>query len=353
MLGDQDPIQLKESLNSQKQAFENDLKQMENDRYQLKNDVELKEQLLKKCSEDLKLNTQKLSKLSEQFFQSLEASDMFQSEEDYQSALIPDDVFRRMENFQKDLLQQETSITSNLQETRKKLKQKREENQTDVSRETLQNKENENLKILQEQQQKLGALSEKLTQHHNLVQKQAEHIKKINLQRKEFDQWNQLNTLIGSADGMKFRRFAQGLTLDYLITLANRNLEKLNNRYILKRNGKEELGLEVIDTFQANITRPTNTLSGGESFLTSLALALGLSNLASKNTQIDSLFLDEGFGTLDTETLEMALDALNSLNATGKTIGIISHVEALKERVPVQLKVIKQAGGVSSIQISE
>ncbi|KRW62552.1 AAA family ATPase [Pseudomonas sp. TTU2014-080ASC] len=160
----------------------------------------------------------------------------------------------------------------------------------------------------------------------------------------DYDIWQKLNSLIGSADGAKFRKFAQGLTLDHLVYLANQQLERLHGRYQLRRKTSGELELEVVDTWQADAARDTRTLSGGESFLVSLALALALSDLVSHKTSIDSLFLDEGFGTLDGETLEVALDALDSLNASGKMIGVISHVEALKERIPVQLKVSKSVG---------
>ena len=157
-----------------------------------------------------------------------------------------------------------------------------------------------------------------------------------------------LTSLIGSADGAKFRRFAQGLTLNHLVYLANEQLNKLDGRYQLQCQPNETLSLSVLDTWQGDSIRDTKTLSGGESFLVSLALALALSDLVSNKTSIDSLFLDEGFGTLDNDTLEIALDALDNLNATGKMIGIISHVEALKERIAVQIKVEKQSGlGVS------
>lgn len=173
----------------------------------------------------------------------------------------------------------------------------------------------------------------------------------IATQEGEHELWQHLNGLIGSADGAKYRKFAQGLTLDHLVHLANRQLERLHGRYLLARKSVGELELEVIDTWQADVARDTRTLSGGESFLVSLALALALSDLVSHKTSIDSLFLDEGFGTLDGETLEIALDALDSLNASGKMIGIISHVEALKERIPVQLKVSKGHGmGYSSLE---
>lgn len=163
-------------------------------------------------------------------------------------------------------------------------------------------------------------------------------------QQADCDLWQHLNSLIGSADGARYRRFAQSLTLDHLVHLANRQLERLHGRYQLARKAGAELALEVIDTWQADALRDTRTLSGGESFLVSLALALALSDLVSHRTRIDSLFLDEGFGTLDGETLEIALQALDNLNASGKTIGVISHVEALKERIGVQIRVSKGFG---------
>lgn len=166
----------------------------------------------------------------------------------------------------------------------------------------------------------------------------------IAAQQADYDLWQQLNGLIGSADGARYRRFAQGLTLDHLVYLANRQLQRLEGRYQLLRKADEELALEVIDTWQGDSARDTRTLSGGESFLVSLALALALSDLVSHKASIDSLFLDEGFGTLDGETLEVALDALDSLNASGKMIGVISHVEALKERIPLQIRVSKGYG---------
>ena len=111
------------------------------------------------------------------------------------------------------------------------------------------------------------------------------------------------------------------------------------------------LNLMITDTYQADVLRPIHTLSGGESFLASLAMALGLSDLAGSRTKIDSLFLDEGFGSLDDETLDVALSTLENLQAAGKTIGVISHVEALKERIPTQIQVEKLAGGFSRLKV--
>lgn len=166
----------------------------------------------------------------------------------------------------------------------------------------------------------------------------------ISAQTTETDIWQRLDSLVGSAKGDKYRKFAQGLTLDHLLHLANRHLARLHGRYLLRRKATGELELDIVDGWQGDVARDTRTLSGGESFLVSLALALSLSDLVSNKTSIDSLFLDEGFGTLDGDTLDIALTALDTLNASGKMIGVISHVESLKERIPAQIRVEKGGG---------
>ncbi len=179
----------------------------------------------------------------------------------------------------------------------------------------------------------------------------AERAASIEQAEVQLKYWRRLRELIGSHDGRKFRRFAQGLSLDLLVRHANRHLRKLSDRYRLRRDAREELNLEIVDGHQAGSARPMASLSGGESFLTSLALALGLSDLAGRNVRIDSLFVDEGFGSLDADTLDVAVAALESLRTSHKTIGIISHVELLKERITAQIQVAKQPGGVSTITI--
>lgn len=194
-------------------------------------------------------------------------------------------------------------------------------------------------------------IQEQLRTDEEKRKEQQDLLTHIAKQQSQFDDWSYLNELVGSASGDKFSRFAQGLTLDHLIYLANRRLEKLHGRYFLQRKTPASLELQIADTWQADALRDTRTLSGGESFLVSLSLALALSDLVSNKTQIESLFLDEGFGTLDPDTLDIALDALDSLNASGKIIGVISHVEAMKERIPVQIKV-KKAGGLGISQLA-
>ena len=193
----------------------------------------------------------------------------------------------------------------------------------------------------------IGSLVKELEIIDKNIEKNKKYLQKIEEKSKDIEVWIKLNDLIGSAKGDKFAKFAQGITLNRLVFLANQHLERLSSRYTLKKDNLNSLDLEIIDGYQGDIVRPISTLSGGESFIVSLALALGLSSLASANISIDSLFLDEGFGSLDGTSLDKALDTLAQLQSSGKMIGVISHVEALKERILLQLKVEPKGDGTS------
>ena len=168
---------------------------------------------------------------------------------------------------------------------------------------------------------------------------------------KALDDWKKLRELIGAADGKKFRTFAQALSLSALVSKANRHLSKLAPRYEMEVDQKESLGLQVKDLNEASAIRPVTSLSGGEKFLASLSMALGLSDLASKKVSIETLFIDEGFGTLDAEYLEEAINVLESLKHQSKTVGVISHVELLKERITTQVIIRSKPGGASRLDI--
>ena len=172
----------------------------------------------------------------------------------------------------------------------------------------------------------------------------------------DLHRWARLNDLIGQKDGVKFSRFAQTLTLQRLVAVGNRHLRRINERYRMRHRpaedlGRESLELEIIDTFQNDNRRPMATLSGGETFIVSLALALGLSDLASGRTNIQSLFIDEGFGTLDEKILDDAISALEQLQGQGKTIGLISHVRELRERIHCQIRLQPRGGGRSQLTV--
>lgn len=165
------------------------------------------------------------------------------------------------------------------------------------------------------------------------------------------ENWRKLNDLFGSADGAKFKVLAQGYTLDVLLGYANKHLKDISQRYLLERVSSDSLSLQVVDLDMLSEVRSVHSLSGGESFLISLALALGLSSLSSNRMRIESLFIDEGFGSLDADTLRVAMDALERLQTQGRKIGVISHVAEMTERIPTQIQVIKTANGRSKIEI--
>jgi exonuclease SbcC len=167
-----------------------------------------------------------------------------------------------------------------------------------------------------------------------------------------YENWEKLNVLLGSKDGAKFKKIAQEYTLDFLLTYANRHLHELTQRYELQRI-PNTLALQAIDLDMFNEVRTVHSLSGGESFLVSLALALGLSSLSSNRMNVESLFIDEGFGSLDADTLRVAMDALENLQTQGRKIGVISHVAEMTERIATQVSVKKSANGKSCVQVNE
>ncbi|MDQ3593254.1 MAG: chromosome segregation protein SMC, partial [Pseudomonadota bacterium] len=166
----------------------------------------------------------------------------------------------------------------------------------------------------------------------------------------EWQRWARLNALIGSATGDIFRKIAQAYNLDLLVHHANVQLRQLVRRYRLKRGGSM-LGLLVLDTEMGDELRSVHSLSGGETFLVSLALALGLASMASSTLKIESLFIDEGFGSLDPESLQLAMDALDGLQAQGRKVAVISHVQEMHERIPVQIQVKRQGNGLSTLEV--
>jgi len=172
----------------------------------------------------------------------------------------------------------------------------------------------------------------------------------IEAARKTAETWTAVNAAVGSAKGDRFAQIAQAVTLALLVERANHHLDDLKPRYQLKV-APSDLALHVIDRDMADDARPTRLLSGGERFLVSLALALALSGMGTRGVLAGTLFIDEGFGSLDSDSLDLAIDALERLQAQGRTIGVISHVQAMKDRISVQLQVHKTGGGASEVDL--
>ena len=173
----------------------------------------------------------------------------------------------------------------------------------------------------------------------------------LQAQTKSWEKWESLNELIGSSSGQKFRIFAQSLTLETLLSYTNSHLQEFAKRYHLQRVPGSDLELQVVDRDMADEVRSVHSLSGGESFLVSLALALGLASLSSNKIQVESLFIDEGFGSLDQETLDIAIASLDTLQSLGRKVGVISHVPVLVERIGAKVVVEKMGGGQSMVSV--
>ncbi|MBF0349716.1 MAG: AAA family ATPase [SAR324 cluster bacterium] len=273
----------------------------------------------------------------------------FQDELDYQNACLPEENRKNMQEMVERLNTEQTMLEARQRDKTGQLDAERKKQITAKPREQILQETGALQETLKTLRQEIGGIQQKLKDNEDLRMKQQERITIINAQQRECARWDLLHELIGSADGKKYRNFAQGLTFEMMIGHANQQLQKMTDRYLLLRDDKQPLELNVIDNYQAGEIRSTKNLSGGESFIVSLSLALGLSQMASRNVRVDSLFLDEGFGTLDEEALDTALETLAGLRADGKLIGVISHVPALKERINTQIQVIPQTGGRSMI----
>ncbi|RUO30367.1 hypothetical protein CWE14_13460 [Aliidiomarina soli] len=269
----------------------------------------------------------------------------FDDLESLQQALLDDAIQARLSKQARELDASSQWLKTEAERLQRELSEAKAQQPADAAANQLELKR---LKaMLADLHQRQGALQTRLEADETLRRQQRDKLDAVKRQQAKTDEWATLDTLIGSADGKKYRKFAQGLTFEIMIDYANQKLRKMTERYLLVRDEAEPLKLNVMDDYQAGEIRSTRNLSGGESFLVSLALALGLAQMASSKVRVDSLFLDEGFGTLDEEALDQALDTLASLRQDGKMIGLISHVGSLKERIATQLQVQAGAAGRS------
>jgi len=274
----------------------------------------------------------------------------FEDEKAFIEARLPyeerDSLFRRA----KKLDDAETELKAKQKDRKTRLSMEIDKKVTEKTLEELQPLFEEFEKSLKELRDAVAGFRHRLSENVAAKERIKEKQSAIEAQKKECHRWEKLHGLIGSADGKKYRNFAQGLTFELMVSHANLQLEKMTDRYLLIRDEQQPLELNVVDNYQAGEIRSTKNLSGGESFIVSLTLALGLSKMASQKVRVDSLFLDEGFGTLDEEALETALETLSAIQNDGKLIGVISHVSSLKERITTQINVSKFSGGKSGLQ---
>lgn len=207
------------------------------------------------------------------------------------------------------------------------------------------------LKTATEQQTARAAQIDMILENQKKNRRALEALEKeLAEKRLVYENWAKLNDLFGSQSGVKFKEIAQGYTLDVLLLYANKHLKDLAPRYELQRIS-DTLALQIVDLDMMGEVRSVHSLSGGESFLVSLALALGLSSLSSNRMNVESLFIDEGFGSLDMDTLRIAMDALERLQMQGRKIGVISHVAEMTERITAQIQVVKTGNGRSVVKV--
>jgi len=294
----------------------------------------------------IRQRTPELKKAETDFLSALEPAG-FSDEKQFLEARLKKEQLAVLSARAKDLDNRQTDMRARQKDRGIRLTREMARKITDKPLEELELEFREYETLQKELRDTIAGLNHKLNDNSAAKERIKEKQAIIKARKKECDRWEKLHGLIGSADGKKYRNFAQGLTFELMVSYANLQLEKMSDRYLLIRDNKQPLDLNVVDNYQAGEIRSTRNLSGGESFIVSLSLALGLSRMASRKVSVDSLFLDEGFGTLDEEALETALEALSGLQHDNKLIGIISHVFALKERITVQITVTPVSGGRS------
>ncbi len=307
-----------------------------------------KRSIVESRTKSIEQRTFKLAEAEEQFQQALISSD-FSDEQAFKEARLSYELRESLSQKAKELDDAETALETTLKDRMNRLELEQEKHLSDAAYADVQAQAvylDESLKQVRDD---ISTCRHTLQENKASMERMRNKRESIEAQRQLCARWESLHSLIGSADGKKYRTFAQGLTFELMVGHANCQLEKMTDRYLLIRDESQPLELNVVDNYQAGEIRSTRNLSGGESFLVSLTLALGLSQMASKKVRVDSLFLDEGFGSLDEETLETALEALSALQQDGKLIGVISHVSALKERIRAQISITPLSGGRSTI----
>ena len=312
--------------------------------------VETKQNSLIQANFEIENSHVELENLEKDFEAKLRGKN-FENEKIFTDSIIDADEIKKL-TLRKQELENEKSRLSGIKDNlEKKLAAEKAKSITKKNLDELDPEVKARDKLINDFTRKIISLEKDLDNRKRLMKELAKLDKDYKNQEKIYADWASLDKLIGSAKGDKFRIFAQNITLSMMIKLANEQLEKMNGRYILTaRPDSNELELSVIDKEQAGEVRPTENLSGGERFIISLALALGLSQISANKSRIDSLFLDEGFGSLDEDALDTALEALGELRNRSRMIGIISHVQALRERIAAQIEVIYKSEGTSIIK---
>ncbi len=348
LYGDKDPDEEERCLEEAIAAAEKDEKEARDLATERQQKLRSAKTHLESLKKRIEQRTPQLGKEESSFSAAL-TSTGFADEKLFLEARLPREERESLSTRARELDHAATELKTKQQDREARLATESAKKLTDKTRGELEPQFAELEKSLGDLRDAVAGLKHKLSANTVAKERIKEKQSAIGAQKKECHRWEKLHDLIGSSDGKKYRNFAQGLTFEVMVSHANRQLKKMTGRYLLIRDERQPLELNVVDNYQAGEIRSTKNLSGGESFIVSLALALGLSKMASRKVRVDSLFLDEGFGTLDEEALETSLDTLSGLQQDGKLIGIISHVPALKDRIRTQVNITPVSGGRSSL----
>ena len=272
------------------------------------------------------------------------------------AAILPEERAKRIRERENELKDQKVRISEKENTLEKAIIELSKKDNPEHTLEALTNFFEEANKQREELLMNLGKLTQSLADDEKAKERQKHILDKINELKKDLALWKSMNDLIGDATGNKFSNFVQDLTLEQLIGFANKRLLEFTDRYLLDiptaNEAEKSDTLKIFDKYMGNARRSVKTLSGGETFLVSLAMAFALSDIAARNVKIESLFIDEGFGTLDPETLDQAITILEKMQNEGdKSVGVISHVGALKERINTQIKLEKGSLGYSTLEV--
>ncbi len=328
------------------------LQQLEQKLTKLTADKDNSNRLVEELSSEISKIKASISELEEKVIPKLREQQIL-SFEDAEKVLLTQDESQQIQKYLDQLQTQLVELKSGIQQIKGQIQQIEVQTDSLPELETVNAQLTELEQLLEEKRNVRNNLYNQIQNDQQQRSKQKDLLDYLKELEKEWLKWKMLNDYIGSADGKKFTIYAQEIVLQNLLILANQRLKKLSGRYFFSKNkGDDGDDLYVVDSYMGNVRRSVRTLSGGESFLMSLALALSLSDMAGKNARVESLFIDEGFGTLDEETLDMVMSTLENLQAeSNKMIGVISHVPALKERISSQIVVTKGESGYSTLKI--
>lgn len=348
-IGDKDPEAFEKELSTAKESADNAVKEKTESIGKMREDLgslQGQEEAAKKAQN---AEEEKLSKNNEDLVKWLAAYNGNEkhpqslSEGDIAALYSAADDWEEIRSQQKNLTEAYTSAATTLGNEKKK----HDDHQATKPAEEKEALTERKLELEGLSNARLVDLKARLQRHDSATQQMGGMYDKKKEAQFLKDEWEEITDAIGG-DGKTLRKIAQCYTLRFLIEHANVEIRKFNSRYELQQ-VKNSLGIRVIDHDRADDVRDTTSLSGGETFIVSLGLALGLSSLSSRNISFENLFIDEGFGTLDPDTLSTVIDSLAMLQSSrGKKVGVISHTDTMSERITTQIRIIKNGSSGSS-----